>query len=157
MPVLNNDDLHYNLPTGSRLFGIDLGSKTIGLSLSDISLMIASPFKTILRRKLTIDLNELFLLADKNNVAGLVIGLPLNMNGSSGPRVQSTKDFVYNLLKYRNIDVAFWDERLSTAVVERMLVEADLSRKRRDIIVDKLAAAYILQGFLDARAKKIIE
>jgi putative holliday junction resolvase len=135
----------------SRLMCLDLGSKTIGLALSDVSLMIASPLGTIKRTKFTHDAKTLEALIDEHNVGGLIIGLPINMDGSEGPRCQSTRQFSINLLERRDIPLAFWDERLSTVAIERVLIEEiDMTRKRRAKIIDKVAATYILQGALDA-------
>jgi len=136
---------------GRRLLGFDLGRKTIGLALSDAGLMIASPLETIRRRKFGADAEHLKALCAEHGVGGLVIGLPRNMDGSEGPRAQSTRQFARNVEAKLGLPYAFWDERLSTAAVERMLVdEADMTRRRRGDVVDKLAAAYILQGALDA-------
>ena len=134
---------------GARLIGVDLGTKTIGLALSDLGRQIASPLETIRRVKFTPDAGRLAALCRLHQVGGLVVGLPLNMDGSEGPRVQSTRAFVRNLAPILPLPVAFFDERLSTAVVTRALIEADTSRARRGQLVDKLAAAYILQGCLD--------
>ncbi len=135
----------------SRLMGLDLGSKTIGLALSDVSLMIASPLGTIKRTKFTHDVETLEALIDEHDVGGFILGLPLNMDGSEGPRCQSTRQFATNLLERRDIPLAFWDERLSTVAVERILIdEIDMTRKRRAKVIDKAAATYILQGALDA-------
>jgi len=135
----------------SRLMGLDLGLKTIGLALSDVSLMIASPLGTIKRTKFTHDAATLEALVDEHDVGGFVIGLPINMDGSEGPRCQSTRQFAINLLERRDIPLAFWDERLSTVAVERILIEEiDMTRKRRAKVIDKAAATYILQGALDA-------
>ena len=137
-------------PRGRRLIGLDLGSKTIGLALSDITWRVATALETIRRRKFKIDAEALLFLIDEHGVGGLIIGLPLNMDGSEGPRSQSTRAFAQNLDQVRDLPMAFWDERLSTAAVNRMMVEEiDLSRKRRSALVDKLAASYILQGALD--------
>ncbi len=138
------------LSSGQRLLGLDLGEKTIGMALSDSGFMIASPVGTIRRRKFTLDAEELFKLVDERDVGGLVIGLPVNMDGSEGPRCQSSRQFAANLLELRDMPIAFWDERLSTSAVERAMVTADLSRKKRAKKVDTAAAAYILQGALDA-------
>ncbi|AWN42418.1 Holliday junction resolvase RuvX [Methylobacterium durans] len=135
---------------GARLIGIDLGTKTIGLALSDLGRTIATPLETIRRVKFTQDATRLKLLCGQHAVGGLVMGLPLNMDGSAGPRVQSTRAFVRNLTPLLDLPVLYWDERLSTAVVTRALIEADASRARRGALVDKLAATYILQGCLDA-------
>lgn len=145
------EDLRAAAPAGSRLLGLDLGTRTIGLALSDTTWTIASPFDTIRRTKFTQDAEKLLKVIETENVGALVIGLPVNMDGSEGPRCQATRAFADNLLKKREIPILFWDERLSTAAVERMLVkEMDVSRKQRAQVVDKLAAGYILQGLLDA-------
>lgn len=138
------------LARDARVMGLDLGTKTIGLALSDVRLTIASPFDTIRREKFTKDVETLFALMDKQGAGGLVLGLPVEMDGTEGPRCQSTRAFVRNLLRLRDIPVALWDERLSTAAVTRTLLEADASRGRRAEVVDKMAAAYILQGALDS-------
>jgi putative Holliday junction resolvase len=137
------------LPAGSRLFGLDLGSKTIGIAVSDAGMRIASPLTTIARVKFTRDAEVLLALAVREGVGGLVMGLPINMDGSEGPRAQSTRAFVRNLRSLTELPVIYWDERLSTAAVTRTLLEADASRKRRGEVVDKMAASFILQGFLD--------
>ena len=134
---------------GTRLIGLDLGTKTIGLALSDPGRHIASPLETIRRVKFTPDAARLRLLCETHRIGGLVVGLPLNMDGSEGPRAQSTRAFVRNLSVILPLPHVFFDERLSTAVVTRALIEADASRARRSQLVDKLAAAYILQGCLD--------
>jgi len=138
-------------PEGTRLMGLDLGSKTIGLALSDTGWRIASPLETLRRDRFRADAARLLALVDQHGVGGLILGLPVNMDGSEGPRCQSARQFAANLLQLRDLPIAFWDERLSTQAVERMLVrEADASRRRRAELVDKLAAAYILQGALDS-------
>jgi len=129
--------------------GVDLGSKTIGLALSDVSLTVATPLETIRRTKFTADATRLLALAAEHGAGGLVIGLPVNMDGTEGPAAQSARAFARNLEKLSALPVAFWDERLSTAAVTRTLIEADASRARRAEAVDKLAAAYILQGALE--------
>ena len=139
------------LPPGSRLLGIDQGEKTLGLAISDSRLRLASPLETIRRKKFTADAEALRAICEARQVGGLVFGLPVNMDGSEGPRCQSVRQFARNLSARIDIPIAFWDERLSTAAVERVLIdEADLSRKRRADVVDKAAAAWILQGALDA-------
>lgn len=150
MPIRNPAELASLLGRNQRLLGLDVGTKTIGLALSDVSLTIATPFDTIRRTKFTQDAKELLQVVDRQDVGGLVIGLPISMDGSEGPRCQSTRQFAANLLALRDLPVAFWDERLSTAAVTRTLLEADASRRRRAEVVDKMAAAYILQGALDA-------
>ena len=150
MPIVAPAELPATLAPGQRLLGLDLGAKTIGLAISDTAFMVASPVETLRRRKFTADAIALEAIIDARGAGGLVLGLPLNMDGSEGPRAQSTRAFADNLLARRDAVLAFWDERLSTAAVERVLVgEADLSRARRAEVVDKMAAAYILQGLLD--------
>ena len=132
------------------LLGIDLGSTTIGMAISDVSLIVASPLDTLKRGKFKDDSKKLIALIKERCVGGLVLGLPLNMNGREGPRCQATRQFAKNLLAIFELPVGFWDERLSTAAVERLLIdEADMSRTRRSEVVDKIAAAYILQAVLD--------
>ena len=138
------------LPRGAPIVGLDLGEKTIGVAVSDTSLMIASPLALIRRAKFTLDAAALFKLMESRGAAGAVIGLPRNMDGSEGPRSQSVRAFARNLLRLRDMPIAFWDERLSTEAVNRMLIdEADTTRARRAELVDKAAAAWILQGALD--------
>ncbi|MFQ5535058.1 MAG: Holliday junction resolvase RuvX [Sphingomonadales bacterium] len=137
-----------------RLLGLDPGAKTIGLALSDVTLTIASPLQTIRRTKFGQDAERLIALIKEHNVGGLVIGLPVNMDGSEGPRCQSARQFATNLLTKIELPIAFWDERLSTVAVTRTLLEADASRKRRGEVVDKMAASYILQGALDRLANR---
>jgi putative Holliday junction resolvase len=137
------------LAKGARLLGVDLGEKTIGLALSDVGRSIATPLETIRRTKFTPDAERIRALALRFEVGGIVIGLPLNMDGSEGPRAQATRSFVRNLKPLLDLPVVFWDERLSTAAVTRTLLDADASRARRSEVVDKMAAAYILQGALD--------
>jgi putative Holliday junction resolvase len=149
MPVLSITVLKSGPARDQRLLGLDLGSKTIGLALSDVSRTVASPLYTIARTKFTKDAKELFGVIDSKDVYGLGIGLPVSMDGTEGPRCQSVRQFAASLLSIRDMPVAFWDERLSTAAVTRTLLEADASRKRRSEVVDKMAAAYILQGALD--------
>ena len=138
------------VPAGARLIGLDVGTKTIGLALSDTRLVIASPLDTIRRRRFQEDVAALFALVDRHGVGGLVLGLPLTLLGHDGPRTQSVRQFARNLLGSRDLPIAFWDERLSTAAVTREMIAADMTRKRRAEIVDRVAAAYILQGCLDA-------
>ena len=137
------------LPPRARLMGVDLGTKTIGLALSDVERRIATPLETVRRVKFTPDAERIKALVAKHDVGGLVVGLPLNMDGSQGPRAQATRAFVRNLKPLVPIPVLFWDERLSTVAVMRTLLDADASRAKRAEHVDKLAAAYILQGALD--------
>ena len=138
------------LAPGARLLGLDLGEKTIGLALSDTGLTIATPLQTLKRGKFSVDVVTILALIAEHGIGGLVVGLPLNMDGSEGPSVQSARAFVRNFSARSEIPVALWDERLSTAAGTRTLIDADASRKRRKEVVDKMAAAYILQGALDA-------
>ncbi len=149
MPVVDLIDLKATLTPGLRLMGVDLGEKTIGLALSDTRLSVASPLETLKRGKFSADAQKLSDLMSGHGVGGLVIGLPLNMDGSEGPSAQSARAFARNFAAHSAAPVTLWDERLSTAAVTRTLLEADLSRKRRAEVVDKMAAAYILQGALD--------
>jgi putative holliday junction resolvase len=137
------------IPTSGRILGLDLGTKTIGIAVSDAMRYSATPLETIKRTKFTQDAERIIELVQQNQVVALVLGLPLNMDGSEGPRVQSTRAFARNLAPRLNLPIAFWDERLSTSAVTRMMIEADLRRDRRAEVVDKLAASYILQGALD--------
>ena len=153
MTVVPLTELPMRLTAGGRLLGLDLGEKTIGLAISDRDLRVASPIETLRRAKFTQDAAALNEICAGRRVGGLVLGLPINMDGSEGPRCQSVRQFARNLEQVAGLDlpVAFWDERLSTAAVERLLVqEADMSRRRRAQVIDKMAAAYILQGALDS-------
>jgi len=137
------------IPPGQRLLGLDLGEKTIGLALSDTSLSIATPMQTLKRGKFAADAAQLDIIISAQGVGGLVVGLPLNMDGSDGPSAQSARAFARNWVARSPLPVILQDERLSTSAVTRTLLEADASRRRRDHLVDKMAAAYILQGALD--------
>ncbi len=147
--MLTIETLLPRLPRYGRLIGIDLGTKTIGLALSDVERRIASPLETIQRVKFTKDVARMLELATKHEVVAFVIGLPLNMDGTEGPRAQSTKAFIRSCAPLTQIPFIFWDERLSTAAVTRSLIEQDASRAKRADVVDRMAAAYILQGALD--------
>jgi putative holliday junction resolvase len=138
------------LATKKRILGLDLGTKTVGLATADVTGKIATPRETIARTKFTADAKLLVDFAARENIGLLVVGLPLNMDGSEGPRAQATRAFVRNLAKLSTLPCVFWDERLSTVAVNRVMLEADLSRAKRAENVDKLAAAYILQSFLDS-------
>jgi len=139
------------LQNDQRLLGLDLGSKTIGLAISDASRTIASPFETLNHTKFTADAMRIKQIIDEFDIGGIVIGLPVSMDGSEGPRCQSARTFAINLLEKFEIMISFWDERLSTSAIQRMLVDdVDMTRKRRSEVVDKLAATYILQGALDS-------
>ena len=138
------------LKPNQRLLGIDLGEKTLGLALSDVERGIATPMKTLPRGKFARDAEALKALTEEHGVGGIVLGMPLNMDGSAGARVQATHAFSQNLARALGLPILLWDERMSTMAVERAMLEADLSRKRRAELVDKLAASYILQGALDS-------
>ena len=144
-----HDNTFPELPPTGKLLGLDLGTKTIGVAISDAMRYSASPLETIQRTKFTADAARLLELITANQAVALVLGLPLNMDGSEGPRAQSTRAFARNLAQKTPLPLVFWDERLSTSAVTRMLIEADTRRERRAEVVDKLAASYILQGLLD--------
>ena len=131
------------------LAGLDLGTKTIGLAVTDVMQSVSTPLETIKRTKFTADAEALLAICTARSIAGLILGLPLNMDGTDGPRVQSTRAFARNLSRLTPLPIAFWDERLSTVAAERALLEADTSRKRRAEVIDHVAAGFILQGALD--------
>ncbi len=140
------------LPPLSPLIGLDLGTKTIGIAVSDTFLSVATPLETIKRKKFSIDAEAVIAIIKTRGIAGMVLGLPRNMDGSEGPRAQSTRAFLRNIGRFEGLShlpAAFWDERLSTVAAERALLEADTSRKRRAEVIDAVAASYILQGSLD--------
>jgi len=145
------------LPMGQRLLGLDIGDKTIGLAISDPMFMIASPVKTVVRtKKFAAAIAEMREIVKNEEVGGLLVGLPVSMDGTEGPRCQKTRDLTSEISMQLNLPVAFWDERLSTSAIERFLVtEADMTRKRRKNVVDKMAAGYILQGALDSIAGRL--
>lgn len=146
---LTIEALTAGLGPGERLLGLDLGEKTVGLALSDVERRIATAFRTLPRRKFREDWADLSAIIAQHRVAGLVLGLPLNMDGSSGPRVQATRTYARNIRQVSPIPILFWDERLSTVAAERALLSVDLSRVKRAAIIDATAAAFILQGVLD--------
>ena len=150
MIARNPRELEESLGEDERWLGIDVGSKTLGLALSDVTLTIATPLNTLRRGKFAGDAESLREIVERERIGGLVLGLPLNMDGSEGPRCQSVRQFARNLETRMDVPMTFWDERLSTAAVTRTLLDADASRKRRSEVVDKMAAAYILQGALDS-------
>lgn len=137
------------LPREGALIGLDLGEKTIGLAVSDRLRSVASPLKTVRRTKFTLDAAAVLEVVAARGIVGLILGLPVNMDGSEGPRVQSTRAFARNLSRLTDLPIGFWDERLSTVAAERALLEADTSRKRRSEVIDHVAAGFILQGVLD--------
>ncbi|MEQ9636432.1 MAG: Holliday junction resolvase RuvX [Devosia marina] len=148
-PHVTEDNPLSAIPERGKIMGLDLGTKTIGVAISDGMRYSATPLETIKRTKFTQDADRIIELIGQNQIVALILGLPLNMDGTEGPRVQSTRAFARNLAPKVNLPIAFWDERLSTSAVTRMMIEADLRRDRRAEVVDKLAASYILQGALD--------
>jgi len=143
------EDFFAQLPETGALGGLDLGDKTIGVAVSDTLRSVATPLETIRRKKFTLDSKRLFEIVTERAVVGIVLGLPRNMDGSEGPRCQSTRAFARNLSYLTELPITYWDERLSTIAAERALLEADTSRKRRAEVIDHVAASYILQGLLD--------
>lgn len=146
MAIITLDDLR---ETSGALLGVDPGTKTLGLAISDRTRLIATPLETIRREKFTLDAKILLDRYASNEASALIVGLPVNMNGTHGPRTQSVRDFCTNMLRLQDLPIFLWDERLSTMAVTRGMLEADMSRKKRKENVDKLAASYILQGVLD--------
>lgn len=140
------------LPAHRAVAGLDLGDKTIGVAISDLRRSVATPVEVIRRVKFTEDATRLMALLTARSVAGILLGLPLNMDGSEGPRVQSTRAFARNLAKLTDLPIFYWDERLSTVAATRAMIEADASRKRRREVIDQVAAGFILQGALDRMA-----
>ncbi|MGE0748895.1 MAG: Holliday junction resolvase RuvX [Rhodospirillales bacterium] len=153
MPIVDIEALAARLPRDGRVVGLDVGTKTVGVAVSDPSRRLATPVTTVRRKKFRDDAAALKALFAAREAAAVVVGLPVNMDGSEGPRAQSVRQFAANLLGAVDIDLAFWDERLSTAAVTRGLIAADMSRARRAEVVDAEAAAYILQGALDRLAR----
>lgn len=146
------EDLADRIKTGQRLIGLDLGTKTIGMALSDPGLLIATPLRTIRRTKFSKDAAELLDLCERENVGAIVLGLPINMNATEGPRAQATRAFSRNLERMTDLPIVLWDERWSTAAAQRVMIEADLSRAKRAARIDAVAAGFILQGVLDRLA-----
>ncbi|MCO5146779.1 MAG: Holliday junction resolvase RuvX [Aquamicrobium sp.] len=152
MPVIDIAELPAVLPPGATLAGIDLGTRTIGLAVSDAGLSFAHPRPVIVRKKFTLDAQALLAALDKEKAAAIVVGLPVNMDGSEGPRVQATRAFVRNMERLTDLPFVYWDERLSTVAAERALISMDVSRAKRGERIDSAAAAFILQGALDRLA-----
>ena len=152
MPVLALTDAAALLPARGALIGLDLGTKTIGVAASDPDRRVAAPVETIARKRFGLDAERILQLAAERHAAGFVLGFPLNMDGSEGPRAQATRAFARNLAKLTELPIALWDERLSTAAVERALIAADASRAKRRAVIDQHAAVFILQGALDRLA-----
>jgi len=151
--ILPLADAAAHLPPLGALIGLDLGTKTIGVAASDPDRKLATAVETVARKTFSVDAKRLLALAAERNAVGFVLGLPLNMDGSEGPRAQSTRAFARNLGKLTELPIALWDERLSTAAVERDLIAADVSRQKRAAVIDQHAAAFILQGALDRLAR----
>jgi putative Holliday junction resolvase len=156
MPVLALTEAAALLPPRGSLIGLDLGTKTIGVAASDPDRRVAAPVETIARERFTADAKRILELAAERHAAGFVLGLPINMDGTEGARAQSTRAFARNLEKLTQLPIALWDERLSTAAVERILIAADASRSKRKAVIDQHAAAYILQGALDRLGRGVI-
>ena len=155
MVIINNEKLDTSLIRQGRILGLDVGKKTVGIAISDVSFIIASPLEVIHRTNFNADSKRIIEIIEEFLIAGLIIGLPIQMDGKEGARCQSTRAFTNKLRKFINLPMMFWDERLSTKAVERMLIrDVDMTRKRRQKLIDKLAAAYILQGFLDSNTQK---
>jgi putative Holliday junction resolvase len=155
MPIFNMTDLRAAMPPGARLIGLDPGSRTIGIALSDVSLMLASPYGSLKRGKLAAAAMEIRRIASREGAKGLVVGLPLSMDGEAGPAAQAARDWTHAMSDATGMAAALWDERLSSAAVNRMLIgEMDTTRTKRAQVVDKLAAAYMLQSALDASAPR---
>jgi putative Holliday junction resolvase len=152
MAICNPGDLKPLLAKGARLLALDVGTKTIGMALSDTTLMIATPFDTIRRKRFRDDVRRILDIVAAQGVGGIVVGLPLALDGSDSPRTQGVRQVAKNLLAHTDLPITFWDERLSTAAVERGMIDAELTRARRAQLIDKAAAAYILQGLLDRLA-----
>ena len=155
MPVLALPDAAVLLPARGSLIGLDLGTKTIGVAASDPDRRVAAPVETIARRRFGLAAQRIIELGAERRAVGIVLGLPINMDGTEGPRAQSTRAFARNLAKLTELPIALWDERLSTAAVERALIAADASRAKRKAVIDQHAATYILQGALDRLAHKL--
>ncbi len=149
-PDLTLTEALSTIPSDRRLMGLDLGSTTIGVATSDLTRTIATPIETIARKKFTSDAERLLAIMAAENIGLIILGLPVNMDGTEGPRCQSTRAFARNFARLSPVPIVFWDERLSTAAVERMLIQADASRAKRNQVIDKLAAAWILQAALDS-------
>ena len=151
MPLFNMTDLRARLAPGQRLLGLDPGARTIGVALSDVTLMLATPYGAVVRGKLATNAAEIARIARREGAGGLVVGLPLSLDGSVGPAAQAARDWTHALSEATGLPASLWDERLSSSAVNRFLIdEADMTRKRRAEIVDKMAAAYMLQSALDA-------
>ena len=155
MPIFKPDEFLLNILPKKRILGIDPGTKTLGIAVSDSNLMVASPISTIKRKKIKSDIEELINICEKYNISGIVMGWPLNMDGSIGPRCDSVRDFIKSLLNVKDLPILLQDERMSTMAIEKPMILADLSRKKRSSRTDQLAACWILQSALDGLQKKM--
>ena len=155
MPIFKPDEFLLNILPKKRILGIDPGTKTLGIAVSDSNLIVASPISTIKRKKIKSDIEELFNICEKYNISGIVMGWPLNMDGSIGPRCNSVRDFIKSLLNVKDLPILLQDERMSTMAIEKPMILADLSRKKRSSRTDQLAACWILQSALDGLQKKM--
>ena len=155
MPIFKLDEFLLNILPKKRLIGIDPGTKTLGIAVSNTDLTVASPIKTIKRKKLASDINELLSVFNCYDIAGLIMGWPLNMDGSLGPRCDSVRDFTKSILKVKDLPIFFQDERMSTMAIERPMIMEDMTRKKRSVRTDQLAACWILQTALDGFQKKM--
>ena len=155
MPIFKLDEFLLNILPKKRLLGIDPGTKTLGIAVSNTDLTVASPIKTIKRKKLSSDINELMSVLNHYDIAGLIMGWPLNMDGSIGPRCDSVRDFTKSILKVKDLPIFFQDERMSTMAIERPMIDEDMTRKKRSARTDHLAACWILQTTLDGLQKKM--
>ena len=155
MPIFKLDEFLLNILPKKRLIGIDPGTKTLGIAVSNTDLTVASPIKTIKRKKLESDINELLSIFNHYDIAGLIMGWPLNMDGSLGPRCDSVRDFTKSILRVKDLPIFFQDERMSTMAIERPMIMGDITRKKRSVRTDKLAACWILQTALDGLQKKM--
>ena len=155
MPIFKPDEFLLNILPKKRILGIDPGTKTLGIAVSDSNLMVASPISTIKRKKIKSDIEELINIYKKYNISGIVMGWPLNMDGSIGPRCDSVRDFIKSLLNVKDLPILLQDERMSTMAIEKPMILADLSRKKRSSRTDQLAACWILQSALDGLQKKM--
>ena len=155
MPIFKPDEFLLNILPKKRLLGIDPGSKTLGIAVSDSNLIVASPILTIKRKKIRSDVNELIIILKEYDITGIVIGWPINMDGSLGPRCDSVRDFIKSFIEIKDIPILLQDERMSTLAIEKPMINADLSRKKRAIRTDQLAACWILQTALDGLQKKM--
>ncbi|MBX7147360.1 MAG: Holliday junction resolvase RuvX [Alphaproteobacteria bacterium] len=155
MPIFPIKDFFSSLLPNHAIFGLDYGQKTIGIALSDPNLIVASPLQTIYRKKFSIDIKILIDLIQTYKIGGLIIGLPLHLDGNQGRKAQAVNDFAKNIMMVLDLPITLWDERFSTIAADKMMLESNLSRKKRDLLIDQIAAAYMLQGALNYFKNKI--